>query len=263
MPTDTGGCGYCGGALAGREGPPEYAVCGACGSLNLRPARSGDNAHFEGDSSADRMDANDVARRGFLSDRLDALEAVQSSRGLLFEIGCATGRFLELARGRGWTVAGNEMSPQLAARARALNPQADISGGDILRATGLPFGRCAAVVALDVVEHVDDPRALMALAARLLAPGGAVLLHTPNASSLRSRLHGARWNMRIPDYHLHLATPEGIRRCAASAGLRVAALRTTSGTGREHGVAAAFGAAKGAVLSAFLLGNAIEVVAVR
>lgn len=257
-------CGYClanlpdvvldGNALA-----RSYLTCPRCGSLNLRPLPPVEaNDYFEGPEAVARMDAADCARRGFLEARLSRLEG---GGGRLFEIGCGTGRVLELARCRGWQVAGIELSAALAEQARQLNPNAEIVVGDFLALGNLPWGQCAAVVALDVIEHVLDPLAFLDRAGLLLRPGGLLLLHTPNARSLRARLHGERWNMCIPEYHFHLATPGGMRAALGRANLRLERLSTTSGTGQALGGRRGVEFAKTVALRPFRLGNALEVLA--
>lgn len=54
----------------------------------------------------------------------------------------------------------------------------------------LPFadGEFAGVVCLEGVEHVTNPAGLIAELARVLAPGGVVMVSTPNITSLYSRL---------------------------------------------------------------------------
>jgi SAM-dependent methyltransferase len=44
------------------------------------------------------------------------------------------------------------------------------------------------VVATEVIEHLDNPQRLISEAARVLAPGGRVLITTPNPESIAQRL---------------------------------------------------------------------------
>ena len=52
---------------------------------------------------------------------------------------------------------------------------------------------------VDVIEHVADPLALLRGARDYVAPGGLVLLVTPDVDSVAARLFGKRW------WHLRLA----------------------------------------------------------
>jgi SAM-dependent methyltransferase len=44
-----------------------------------------------------------------------------------------------------------------------------------------------------VLEHVHDPRRLLAEAHRILSPGGWLVVQVPNVRSLQARLFGKRW----------------------------------------------------------------------
>ncbi len=258
---DPASCGYCGGAIGpATGGAPAYLRCPWCGSLNLRPLpHAENNEYFDDPEAIERMDAADLRRRGFLAERLSRLEeAVAGKRGRLLDVGCATGRLMELATSRGWEVSGVELSPTLARKAAELLPDAQIVSAGIMEAQGLPPEGFQAIAALDVVEHVLDPLAFAQRLRELLAPGGAVLLHTPNTSGLRARLQGERWNMRISAYHYHLGTPEGFRALARRAGFASLGHRTTSGTGQEAGTARLAFRLKNSLLRGLGLGNGME-----
>jgi SAM-dependent methyltransferase len=47
----------------------------------------------------------------------------------------------------------------------------------------------AAVVSVETIEHVENPRLLMREMARIVRPGGLVVVTTPNQLSLASKLH--------------------------------------------------------------------------
>ena len=59
-----------------------------------------------------------------------------------------------------------------------------------------------AMTMLDLIEHVLDPDALVAEAARITVPGGALAVLTPHAGSLVSRAMRARWPeaLRAPEH---------------------------------------------------------------
>jgi SAM-dependent methyltransferase len=59
------------------------------------------------------------------------------------------------------------------------------------------------------LEHARDPRAEVAAAATVLAPGGHLLLEGPDAASPWSRL-GAYWICWLQPQHLHFITCEGL-----------------------------------------------------
>lgn len=126
---------------------------------------------------------------------LDLLDSPAPGERLL-EVGCGHGLLLDEARGRGYEVHGLELSVDAARHAR--------------EALGLPITEVAledadlegqefdAVVLADVLEHLHDPVRALARCQELLAPDGALLLVTPDPSSLTARLAGARWWGYLP-----------------------------------------------------------------
>jgi SAM-dependent methyltransferase len=136
---------------------------------------------------------------------------------------------------------GVDVDPSIA-RHRVLSDRVAASG------YALPFrsGAFDLVTANMVVEHVADPVALLRETARVLAPRGRLLVHTPNRSHpavrLASVLHGPLkrhlvWWLEnrveedvFPTFY-RMNGEADIRACAAEAGFRIAHLRTWSSVG--------------------------------
>jgi SAM-dependent methyltransferase len=117
--------------------------------------------------------------------------------GRILDVGCSVGFFLELARAEGWTTLGVEMSNDTAqlARERGL----DVLTGTLEQAS-LPPQSFDVVTMWDLVEHVKDPVATVAIAANLLKEDGLLVLSTPNVGGLFPRLsyRVARWTGHWP-----------------------------------------------------------------
>ena len=78
------------------------------------------------------------------------------------------------------------------------------------------------VVTLDqVIEHMDDPAAVLRGVQQVLEPGGMVVVSTPNAEGWGARLFGSRWIHWHAPYHQQFFTRRSMARCAAAAGLRL------------------------------------------
>jgi SAM-dependent methyltransferase len=69
-----------------------------------------------------------------------------------------------------------------------------------------------------VLEHVPDPRALLAECRRIIKPGGRLVSITPNVSSWGHQIFGPHWLGLDPPRHLHLFTPASLRRLAQDTG---------------------------------------------
>jgi SAM-dependent methyltransferase len=104
------------------------------------------------------------------------------------EIGCGFGFGLDFAiHGRGWRARGIDPSAMARAGAAQLGVPVesrffgDLPGDD----AGAGEGGAAAILATEVLEHLADPRAFLAMLRRGLAPGGVLVLTTPDRAQLR------------------------------------------------------------------------------
>lgn len=122
---------------------------------------------------------------------LKTLEYLAPAKGALFDAGAATGLFLRLARERGWSVSGVEAGAWFVRFAKRKYGLDLIPGAleDIPSWLG-PF---RAVTMIDLIEHTPVPRAAVAKAYDILAPGGVLCVVTPDIRSLTARLAGKRW----------------------------------------------------------------------
>jgi len=145
----------------------QYYRCSKCGSIFLFSLPEEEtNLAFESQATAEHLEAVDEQRRAYFQDRLRLLESLRGGvQGELLEIGCGAGRFLDLANQSGWKVTGIEMSEQLARRARQgedhANVGIEIITGDFLKWEVPEETRFDVVVAMDVLEHVLDPDAML------------------------------------------------------------------------------------------------------
>ena len=118
--------------------------------------------------------------------------------GRLFEVGAATGYFLDEARKAGWTVSGVEVSPKAAEYARN-ELGLDVRTGRLEDLVIEP-GRYDAIAVLQTIEHLPEPRtALRAMHAAVRA-GGFLLLTTPDSRSAVARLMGRYWPSYRPEH---------------------------------------------------------------
>ncbi len=144
----------------------------------------------------------------------------------VLELGYGVGLMTRALRERGVPIEVVEGSPLLAGQAREANPGLVVHEAMFETfSSSQPFD---AVLALHVIEHVDDPRALLSHLAGLLAPGGRLVVVVPNAESLHRRLAvrmglQERLDTLSPRDHLvghqRVYTLDELRADVASAGL--------------------------------------------
>jgi len=229
-------CGICGGRLAllhrgaGAIGPAAFAPschavgahadlyrCGACGTVHQPALPRGDALLGLYRDMADPGYLDEEAGRRGTARRLLARLERHVAPGRLLEAGCGHGLLLDEARRRGWAVTGLEPSAAAGGHAR------DVLGLDVrpepLEALDpATTERCDAIVLVDVLEHLEDPLRALRVCAALLAPGGALLVVTPDPSAPVARLAGPRWWGFLPA-HTHLIPRRTLRTLLAREGL--------------------------------------------
>jgi len=98
------------------------------------------------------------------------------------DVGCGAGLLAEPLARLGAAVTGLDASPELvvAARAHAAGQalEIDYRAGELAELEG----RFDLITCMEVIEHVADPAAFVKELAKRLAPGGLLILSTPNAT---------------------------------------------------------------------------------
>jgi SAM-dependent methyltransferase len=143
--------------------------------------------------------------------------------GRLLEIGCACGFLLVAARERGFAVEGVEVSRWAAEYARR-EYGLDVKTGTLAE-VDLPQGAYDAVVLADVIEHLVDPVETVRVSARLLRPGGRLLILTPDVGSVAARLAGRHWWGLLDDHYFYFSR-ETLRRLLEREGFEIERLRS-------------------------------------
>jgi SAM-dependent methyltransferase len=212
------------------EGP--LRRCSACGQL-LSSATEAQYLRSLGrfDTTAGTLpDARSLARHEKNSARrlhnIAALLGRKPESIRLLDVGCSSGAFLLSARKLGFQVEGVEPSADAAQTARGMGLQ--VFNG-FLEQARYPDASFDAVTLIEIVEHVRDALALMRECARILRPGGVLLVTTPNAHSWTARSMGHRWagfSLNAMGGHISFFSPHSIGILAARSGLQVARLET-------------------------------------
>ena len=136
----------------------------------------------------------------------------------LFEIGCAYGFFLNVARARFASVAGIDISRDAAAHA-AGTLGLTVCAGDYLE---YDISDPVDVICLwDTIEHLPQPHLYLERAAMHLTEGGVLALTTGDMGSLIARLRGARWRQIHPPTHLHYFSRDTLARLLRRYGFEI------------------------------------------
>ena len=137
--------------------------------------------------------------------RVREVEAVANSGpGRVLDVGCGRGVLLQEFRRRGWEVQGTELSESAASYARQ-TLKIPVEIGD-LETIGFPPNYFDAITLWHVLEHVADPRALLAEIRRILKPDGVLLVAVPNFGSLEARVSKDKWfHLDVPRHVTHFS----------------------------------------------------------
>jgi SAM-dependent methyltransferase len=112
-----------------------------------------------------------------------ALEGLNPNAPIL-DLGCGTGAWLARLADAGFTnLSGvDHNKDQFGAQSVA-----NFIPGDLMAETEWPTGKFAFVSAIEVIEHVENPERIIAVATRCLASRGWLMVTTPNIYSVRVR----------------------------------------------------------------------------
>lgn len=195
-------------------------TCHGCGAVyqHPRPTPAAMHQHYPPTYQPYRLGVRSdhplyrPMRRYGLAKRCRAITRHVRSPGpkQLLDIGCATGDFLtEMRRQPGWSVLGLEPGSVAAHYAHTVEELTVVIG--TLNYAPWTTASFDALTFWDVLEHVHDPRAVIAAAARLLRPGGVLVINHPNLDSLDRQLFGHFWLGYELPRHLYLFPTQLLR----------------------------------------------------
>lgn len=244
-----GPCPLCGGtdrsvvgSVAGYVAPIRYeiAVCGRCGSSSAlldgvggppgglyeaiyeqAPVLGGYDRYVAYALVAEHTPKRALAYLAATEDVYWAVRHVVHERraaGLgtrILEVGSGLGYLTAALRAEGFDARGVDLSEAAVAQATArFGPHYTVGDAREVCADD----PCDVVVALEIVEHVEEPAAFVASLLALVSSGGEVVVSTPD----RSRFDATtRWAADNPPVHLHWISHQGIGAVAAAAGASV------------------------------------------
>ena len=161
---------------------------------------------------------DEEALRTLARRRLSRLRAYAKAPARLFEIGCATGFFLDEARKRDYAVSGCELSAFASEKARELG--LDVTTGGFLDLE-IPDGSLDVIAAFYVLEHIPQQRSLFDRIARLLRPGGVLLFALPSTYGPMFMLRPEEWANSHPADHFADYSPLSLSKTLRLYGIRL------------------------------------------
>jgi SAM-dependent methyltransferase len=138
----------------------------------------------------------------------------------MLDLGCGSGWLADISAGHGARILACDLAPSGVAAARRRFPQAaDYVASDVY-AVGLAAASCDVIVLSEVVEHLEDVVAGLSEAARLLKPGGRLIVTVPYRETILQHLC-IHCNQPTPaNAHLHSFDETSLGHALLEAGLR-------------------------------------------
>jgi SAM-dependent methyltransferase len=210
--------------LHGRQETYTLVRCPGCSLVWLSHPPKPEEMHLHYTDAYHRIISaggeNSPSRWGF---RREAIRPYKQS-GTLLDLGCSSGSFLESLPRDSWKLYGIEMSAD-GARSAEERSGAKVFVGNILEAS-FPPESFDVITCFDVLEHLYEPRRVMARVSEWLKPGGIFYVLVPNVYSAEARVFGSYWQGLELPRHLFHYSPASLKFLAQSAGLRDVSLET-------------------------------------
>ncbi len=137
----------------------------------------------------------------------------------VLELGSAAGHFVRDALARGWEV--HALEPAARPAGRLARDSRVRVHREPAEAMSFPPGSLDAVFAWMVVEHLEDPAAVLRKVSAALRPGGYFVFSVPNAGSWELVAFRERWYALQVPTHLWHFSPRTLRALLYMCGLRV------------------------------------------
>ena len=153
----------------------------------------------------------------------------------VLDVGCGSGDTLMALKELGWDVYGLEIDRN-AIRLAKERGLVNIKLGGYEKIENFPNNYFDCIRLYHVIEHLPNPYRCLQLIYKKLKPGGEVVLGTPNAGSMVSKIFGKYWyNLDIPR-HLFVFSPETLSSLVKKAGFSQVAASFCSGDGLGRSV---------------------------
>jgi SAM-dependent methyltransferase len=207
--------------LSGKVGQIEVLQCRRCGQGISMPLISDVAFLYEGRQTQDFLQdgsrighaIKDVAFRGQAKTLLAQLPTMPER---LLDFGCGSGQFTRSF--------GDLIGPdRVTGSDFDIDPPKDLTGRSYIPARNLAAhnGQFDVVLAMHVLEHDDDPVALLAKITEPASAGGVIVIEVPNVECFWVRVFGKAWDAWYVPYHRTHFSRLALRKLLEENGLQV------------------------------------------
>lgn len=148
---------------------------------------------------------------------LDSIEEYREQPGSILDIGCSTGFFLDIAKGKGWRTAGIELGVDEAAIAEAKGHGLFKNTIDQLD----PEEKFDTITMWDVLEHIPDGINQLRIIKEHLNEKGILFFQIPNSDALAAKIMRGACRMFDGLEHTNLYNPKTVTLLAKKSGYTI------------------------------------------
>lgn len=196
--------------------------CEACGLIYYHETDSSleiqdiyQEGYFTGEEYLDYKNDKEIIQRNF-SSRLKEMR-LHIQQGSLFEIGCAYGFFLDLAK-KYFSASGIDITEKPTEYARQIL-SLTVKTGDYL---SFPLTEKKQIFCMwDTIEHLQKPEEFLQKIHSEMHSGGYLFLTTGDIGSLLAKARGSKWRMIHPPTHLFYFSKKTITKLLRQYGFEV------------------------------------------
>ncbi|HYL97321.1 MAG TPA: class I SAM-dependent methyltransferase [Blastocatellia bacterium] len=154
------------------------------------------------------------------AEKVTFLRRCSSQQGRLLDVGCGSGFFLRAVESSKWERWGVETGERAATAAAGALGKSKVVQGTLIEAA-FPESYFDAICFWSALEHMNDPRANLVEARRIVKPGGTLVVQVPNAASYQLRLFKGKWFALDAPRHRYHFDPSTLKRLLRDAGFEV------------------------------------------
>lgn len=149
-----------------------------------------------------------IIKKMALRRKLSLINSFSKEKGVLLDVGCGTGDFLEFSKTKGWRVVGIEPNDQARVIANKKTNNSVYKTDHLLNLDNHSFD---IITLWHVLEHLPNLEEHIAVFKRLLKPNGTLIIAVPNYKSYDAKIYKTYWAAFDVPRHLWHFSKESIK----------------------------------------------------
>lgn len=149
-----------------------------------------------------------IIKKMALRRKLSLINSFSKEKGVLLDVGCGTGDFLEFSKTKGWRVVGIEPNDQARVIANKKTNNSVYKTDHLLHLDNHSFD---IITLWHVLEHLPNLEEHIAVFKRLLKPNGTLIIAVPNYKSYDAKIYKTYWAAFDVPRHLWHFSKESIK----------------------------------------------------